>query len=98
MPETQVPRKSERHRRRSPVYDGEWEKAACIDRNEPTTINEALSSPENAKWVKAMEKEMEVLFLEVWHLLELPENRKAVGSKWVFPVKTDARLLAQGFS
>ena len=71
-------------------------------------MKEALSSPQKAKWVKAMEIEMESLKTnEVWNLVELPENRKAVGSKWVFRVKTDAdgavethkaRLVAQGFS
>ena len=43
---------------------------------------------------------------EVWELIELPEGRKAVGSKWVYKVKIDAngsierykaRLVAQGF-
>jgi hypothetical protein len=55
-----------------------------------------------------MEKEMKSLKdNEVWELVELPEGRKAVGSKWVYKVKTDAdgsierykaRLVAQGFS
>ena len=44
---------------------------------------------------------------DVWDLVELPKDRKAVGSKWVFKVKTaadgsieryKARLVAQGFS
>ena len=44
---------------------------------------------------------------DVWELVELPEDRKAVGSKWVFKLKTDAdgsvewhkaRLVARGFS
>ena len=44
---------------------------------------------------------------EVWELVELPTDRKPVGSKWVFKVKTDedgnverfkARLVAQGFT
>ena len=43
----------------------------------------------------------------VWELVELPEDRKVVGSKWVFEAKTNAdgtverckaRLLAQGYS
>ena len=41
-----------------------------------------------------------------WDLVELPEGRKSVGSKWVFKVKTNAddsterfkaRLVAQGY-
>ena len=106
-PELQVPRRSDRDRR-PPAYYGEWATAASYSQNEPRTVKEALSSPQKAKWVKAMEKEMESLKTnEVWDLVELPENRKAIGSKWVFRVKTDAngtvethkaRLVAQGFS
>ena len=55
-----------------------------------------------------MKTEMESLKInDVWELVELPEDRKVIGSKWVFRVKTDAdgkvethkaRLVAQGFS
>ena len=68
----------------------------------------ALSTPEKAKWLEAMEKEMNSLEKNnVWELVELPSGRKRVGSKWVFKVKTDedgnverfkARLVAQGFT
>ena len=40
----------------------------------------------------------------VWELVELPAGRKAVGSKWVYKIKTSsvecykARLVAQGFT
>ena len=38
-----------------------------------------------------MEREMESLHCnDVWELVELPKDRKAVGSKWVFKIKTDA--------
>jgi len=54
--------------------------------------------------------ETEIKSLEenkVWKLVKLPEGRKAVGSKWLYIVKTGAdgsiecykaRLVAQGFS
>ena len=44
---------------------------------------------------------------ETWELVNLPENRKPIGCKWVFRVKYDGkgevksfkgRLVAQGFS
>ena len=60
-----------------------------------------------AKWINAMDKEMESLYKnDVWELVELPKDRKAIGSKWVFKLKTDsdgsverhkARLVVQGF-
>lgn len=58
--------------------------------------------------MSAMEKEIESLRKnDVWELVELPKGRKAVGSKWLFKIKTDAegfverfkaRLVTQGFS
>ena len=106
-PEPQVMRRSERDRR-PPTYYGEWATTANDDGSEPRTVNEALSSPKRAKWEKAMKTEMESLKInDVWELVELPEDRKVFGSKWVFRIKTDAdgkvethkaRLVAQGFS
>ena len=55
-----------------------------------------------------MEAEMQSLQgNDVWELVELPEDRKPVGSRWVFKMKRNehgeverykARLVAQGFS
>ena len=71
-------------------------------------MTEALASRDKAKWRDAMEKEMESLHTnDVWDLVKLPKDRKAVGSKWVFKLKVGpdglverhkARLVAQGFS
>ncbi len=67
-----------------------------------------MSTPEKDHWINAMTKEKESLDTNcVWNLVELPEGRKPVGSKWVFKTKTNAdgkierykaRLVAQGFS
>ena len=69
---------------------------------------EALSGPSKPKWQEAMEKEMESLYCnDVWELVELPKDPKAVGSKWVFKVNSDAdgsverykaRLVGQGYT
>ena len=93
---------------RSPDHYGEWVSIASPEVKEPVSVKEALKSPSKAKWQRAMEKELESLQTnDVWDLVELPKDRKAVGSKWVFKVKTDAegcverhkaRLVAQGFS
>ena len=75
---------------------------------EPTTVKEALASQRKAKWEEAMKTEMcSLQDNNVWELVELPKDRKPVGSKWVFKVKTNedgeverykARLVAQGFT
>ena len=76
--------------------------------NEPKSIEEATTCPESTKWLQAMETEMRSLKSnDVWELVELLPGKKAVGSKWVYKVKTGAdgslkrykaRLVAQGFT
>ena len=54
-------------------------------------MEEVLSSPKKDCWLKEMEKEMSsVQENEVWELVDLPENCKPVGSKWIFKAKTNA--------
>ena len=54
-------------------------------------MTEALNGPDKIKWTNAIEKEMNLLSKnDVWELVELPKDRKSVGSKWVFKVKFDA--------
>ena len=56
--------------------------------DEPTSMTEALASPDKMKWTEAMETEMESLHKnEVCDLVKLPKDRRAVGSKWVFKLK-----------
>ena len=95
--------------RRPPDYYGTYVNTVKADFSpEPTTFNEAASSPDNKHWLEAMEKEMSSLKSnEVYDLVELPKDRKVVGSKWVYKrkMKADgsierykARLVAQGFT
>ena len=75
---------------------------------DPTSWKEVMASTDKAKWIIAMEKEMESLHAnEVWDLVELPKDRKAVDSKWVYKTKKSVNatiekhkthLVAQGFS
>ena len=75
---------------------------------EPMSIEEATTCPDNSEWMQAMEAEMKSLKAnDVWELVNLPTAKKAVGSKWVYKVKTGvdgsierykARLVAQGFT
>ena len=103
----QVIRRSSRTKYR-PNFYGYGANFTQSQTQEPQSVEAALSTPEKAKWLEAMEKEMNSLEKNnVWELVELPSGRKHVGSKWVFKVKTDedgnverfkARLVAQGFT
>ncbi|GJT81781.1 putative ribonuclease H-like domain-containing protein [Tanacetum coccineum] len=71
---------------------------------EPTSIAKALS---DSSWVEAMQEELlQFKLQQVWILVDLPNGKKAIGTKWVFRNKKDereivirnkARLVAQGY-
>ena len=76
-----VLRRSERDRR-TPDYYGDRVSLACSKSPEPLSLQEALASSDKKKWMCAMENEMKSLNeKDVWNLVELPKDRKAVGSK-----------------
>ncbi|CAI7849710.1 unnamed protein product [Closterium sp. NIES-54] len=74
---------------------------------EPATVEEALSGPQKEEWKAAMDAEFNSLIEnETWELVELPEGRRPISSKWVFKVKSGAdgalerfksRLVPKGF-
>ncbi|GJV73260.1 retrovirus-related pol polyprotein from transposon TNT 1-94 [Tanacetum coccineum] len=59
-------------------------------------------------WIEAMQEELlQFKLQEVWTLVDLPNGKRAIGSKWVFKNKKDergivirnkARLVAQGYT
>ncbi|GJX05344.1 ribonuclease H-like domain-containing protein [Tanacetum coccineum] len=71
---------------------------------EPKTYFEASKY---SHWIDAMNQEMNALLRNgTWELVELPEGRKAIRSKWIYKIKFrssgeidryKARLVAQGF-
>ncbi|CAI7874461.1 unnamed protein product [Closterium sp. NIES-53] len=74
---------------------------------EPATLKEALESSDADEWKKAKESELKSIEGNgTWELVELPEGRKAITSKWLFKIKSDAdgkieryksRLVAKGY-
>ncbi|CAI7740829.1 unnamed protein product [Closterium sp. NIES-54] len=74
---------------------------------EPAIVEEALSGPQKEEWKAAMDVEFNSLIENgTWELVELPEGRRPISSKWVFKVKSGAdgalerfksRLVAKGF-
>ena len=75
---------------------------------EPRTLEEVMTSPDRDKWVEAMNEELKSIRANnTWVLVDLPQSKKAIGTKWVFKLKRDvdgninrykARLVAQGYS
>jgi hypothetical protein len=74
---------------------------------EPVNFDEALSCVDRSKWKSAMKEEYKSLMQNnAWILVDLPDNKRAIQSKWVFKIKQDckgnvdryrARLVAKGY-
>ncbi|GJU29532.1 putative ribonuclease H-like domain-containing protein [Tanacetum coccineum] len=72
---------------------------------EPKKVIHALKDP---SWIKAMQEELlQFKLQEVWTLVDLPNGKRAIGSKWVFRnkknergivIRNKARLVAQGYT
>nr|GEY54866.1 ribonuclease H-like domain-containing protein [Tanacetum cinerariifolium] len=70
---------------------------------EPKRVHQALKDP---SWIKAMQEELlQFKMQKVWFLVDLPYEKRAIGTKWVFRNKKDergivvmnkAQLVAQG--
>ena len=77
-----------------------------LDHDEPTNYEEAMVSPDSAKWLEAMRSEIRSMYEnKVWTLIDLPNDRQDIEIKWIVKRKTDAdsvtiykaRIIAQGF-
>ncbi|GJT77890.1 putative ribonuclease H-like domain-containing protein, partial [Tanacetum coccineum] len=79
--------------------------ACFLSQEEPKKVVQALKDP---GWIDAMQEELlQFKLQEVWTLVELPNRKRAIGTKWVFRNKKDergiviknkARLVAQGYT
>ncbi|GJU03784.1 putative ribonuclease H-like domain-containing protein [Tanacetum coccineum] len=63
--------------------------ACFLSQIEPTSIAKALS---DSSWVEAMQEELlQFKLQQVWILVDLPNGKKAIRTKWVFRNKKDER-------
>ena len=61
-----------------------------MDHDEPTSYQEAISSPKSDRWLEAMKSEMQSMFdNQVWTLIDPPDGLKTIGCEWVFKKKTN---------
>ena len=80
--------------------------AAVRPDDSPRGWKEAMARPDRENWIKAAQIEIDALIdNRTWELVELPVDRRAIGSQWVFIVKRQAdgmikqyqaRLVARG--
>ncbi|GJY09879.1 putative ribonuclease H-like domain-containing protein [Tanacetum coccineum] len=79
--------------------------ACFLSQEEPKKVIHALKDP---SWIEAMQEELlQFKLQEVWTLVDLPNRKRAIGTKWVFRNKKDereimiknkVRLVAQGYT
>ncbi|GJS64733.1 putative ribonuclease H-like domain-containing protein [Tanacetum coccineum] len=79
--------------------------ACFLSQEEPKKVIQALKDP---SWIEAMQEELlQFKLQEVWTLVEVPNGKRAIGTKWVFRNKKDergiliknkARLVAHGYT
>ncbi|GJR87505.1 putative ribonuclease H-like domain-containing protein [Tanacetum coccineum] len=79
--------------------------ACFLSQEEPKKVFHALKDP---SWIEAIQEELlQFKLQEVWTLVDLPNGKRAIGTKWGFRNKKDergivirnkARLVAQGYT
>ena len=85
------PHRSTRVRSAPERYGNPVQEVMLLDHDEPTNYEEAMVSPDSAKWLEAMKSEMRSMYEnKVWTLVDLPDDRQAIENKWIFKKKTDA--------
>lgn len=92
------------------AFEFSFANRATVHDNEPKSYAQAMSRPpeEAAKWHQAAVDELNALIENgVFEPVRLPDNRKAIGSRWVFKIKQNAdgsierykaRLVAKGYT
>nr|GEU75268.1 hypothetical protein [Tanacetum cinerariifolium] len=63
--------------------------ACFLSQEEPKRVHQALK---DSSWIEAMQEDLlQFKMQKVWVLVDLPKGKRAIGSKWVFRNKKDAR-------
>ena len=61
-----------------------------LEHDELANYEEAMMSPDSAKWFEAMKSEIGSMYENiVWTLVDLPDDQQAIENKWIFKRKTD---------
>ena len=61
-----------------------------LDHDKPTNYEEAMMSPDSAKWLEAIKSEIWSMYEnKVWTLIDLLDDQQAIENKWIFKKKTD---------
>ena len=88
---TTEPRRSTRVRSAPEWYGNPVLEVMLLDHDEPMNYEEAMMSPDSAKWLEVMKSEMGSMYEnKVWTLVDLPDDRQAIENKWIFKRKMDA--------
>ena len=87
---TTKPRRSTRVRSAPEWYGNPVLEIMLLDNGEPSNYEEAMAGPDSDKWLEAMKSEIGSMYEnEVWTLIDLPDDRRAIGNKWILYRKTD---------
>ena len=79
------PRRSTKVRSAPEWYGNPILEVMLLDHDEPTNYEEAMVSPDSAKWLEAMKSKMGSMYEnKVWTLVDLPNDRQAIENKWIF--------------
>ena len=73
---TTKPRRSSRVRSAPEWYGNHVLEVMLLDHDEPMNYEEAMMSPDSAKWLKAMKSKMGSMYgNKVWTLIDLPDDQ-----------------------
>ena len=104
---TTKPCRSSRVRSTPEWYGNPVLEVMLLDHDEPMNYEEAMMSPDSAKWLEAIKSEIGSMYEnKVWTLVDLLDDQQAMLNKWIFKRKTDTdssvtiykvRLVVKGF-